>query len=137
MPRQAAAISSSAMATSASISGIPRPADRCGTVRSASATRGPRSRSPASTESLQATRMADLPIALTCADSARVMPLAAGAVKPDGIALTMILGNRGSWTARMDLLRRAVQDADVQGGEWSMAQYLYLIEKGDRRHVGL
>ena len=30
--------------------------------------------------------MADLPIRLTCADYARVMPLAAGEVKPDGIA---------------------------------------------------
>ena len=29
--------------------------------------------------------MADLPIRLTCADYARVMPLAAGELKPDGI----------------------------------------------------
>ena len=35
------------------------------------------------------------------------------------------------------MLRRAVQDETVQGGEWSMAQYLYRIEKGDRSHVGL
>ena len=40
--------------------------------------------------------MADLPIRLTCADYARVMPLAAGEVKPDGIALTMLLGREGS-----------------------------------------
>jgi 4,5-dihydroxyphthalate decarboxylase len=81
--------------------------------------------------------LADLPIVLTCADYARVMPLATGEVKPEGIALTMILGSRGSWLARAEMLRRAVQDPDVQGGEWSMAQYLYRIEQGDRRYVGL
>src|SRR3989442_14724416 len=81
--------------------------------------------------------MAEVPITLTCADYARVMPLATGEVKPEGIALTMILGSRGSWPARAEMLRRAVQDPEVQGGEWSMAQYLYRIEKGDRRYVGL
>ena len=81
--------------------------------------------------------MADLPIALTCADYARIMPLATGAVKPAGIQLTLALGNRGSWPARAELLRRAVEDPAVQGGEWSMAQYLYRVDKGDRRHVGL
>jgi 4,5-dihydroxyphthalate decarboxylase len=81
--------------------------------------------------------MADLPLSITCADYARIMPLAAGEVKPDGIALTMILGRRGSWPARAEMLRRAVQDPEVQGGEWSMAQYLYRIDKGDRRYVGL
>src|SRR5256884_1784736 len=81
--------------------------------------------------------MAEIPISLTCADYARVMPLATGEVKPQGIALTMILGSRGSWPARAEMLRRAVQDPAVQGGEWSMAQYLYRIDKGDRRYVGL
>src|SRR5687767_1769318 len=81
--------------------------------------------------------MADLPIALTCADYARIMPLATGEVKPAGIALTMVLGSRGSWPARAEMLRRAVQDDAVHGGEWSMAQYLYRIENGDRRYVGL
>ena len=71
------------------------------------------------------------------ASSSRVMPLATGEVKPEGIALTMTLGSRGSWPARAEMLRRAVQDPAVQGGEWSMAQYLYRIEKGDRRYVGL
>jgi len=80
---------------------------------------------------------AEIPITLTCADYARVMPLATGEVKPEGIALTMILGRRGSWPARAEMLRRAVQDEAVQGGEWSMAQYLYRIDKGDRRYVGL
>src|SRR5499426_204620 len=79
----------------------------------------------------------NIPITLTCADYARIMPLATGEVKPERIALTMILGSRGSWPARAEMLSRAVQDAAVQGGEWSMAQYLYRIEQGDRRFVGL
>ena len=81
--------------------------------------------------------MAELPITLTCADYARVMPLATGEVKPAGLLLTLALGSRGSWPARAELLRRAVEDPAVQGGEWSMAQYLYRVDKGDRRHVGL
>ena len=48
-----------------------------------------------------------------------------GEVKPEGIALTLVLGSRGSWPARAEMLSRAVQDPKVQGGEWSMAQYLY------------
>jgi len=81
--------------------------------------------------------MTKIPISLTCADYARVMPLATREVEPEGIALTMILGSRGSWPARAEMLRRAVSDQDVQGGEWSMAQYLYRIDKGDHRYVGL
>src|SRR6266851_9029380 len=81
--------------------------------------------------------MGEIRIALTCADYARVMPLATGEVKPDVIALTMVLGSRGSWLARAEMLRRAVQDPEVHGGEWSMAQYLYRIDQGDRRYVGL
>jgi 4,5-dihydroxyphthalate decarboxylase len=81
--------------------------------------------------------MAEIRIALSCADYARLMPLATGEVKPDGIALSMILGSRGSWPRRAEMLQRAVQDPDVRGGEWSMAQYLYRIDKGDRRYVGL
>ena len=63
--------------------------------------------------------------------------IATGEVKPEGIALTLVLGQRGSWPMRADMLRRAVHDGAVQGGEWSMAQYLYCIDKGDRRYVGL
>jgi hypothetical protein len=65
------------------------------------------------------------------------MPLATGEVTPAGITLTMILGSRGSWPARAEMLRRAVQDPGGAGGEWSMAQYLYAIDKADRRLVGL
>jgi 4,5-dihydroxyphthalate decarboxylase len=81
--------------------------------------------------------MAGVPVSLTCADYARVLPLATGEVKAEGIELTMILGSRGSWPARAEMLRRAVQDETVQGGEWSMAQYLYRMDKGDHRYVGL
>jgi 4,5-dihydroxyphthalate decarboxylase len=81
--------------------------------------------------------MADIPISLTCADYARLMPLATGEVKPEGIVLTLVLGRRGSWPMRAEMLRRSVQDGTVQGGEWSMAQYLYCIDRGDRRYVGL
>src|SRR5438874_12375434 len=81
--------------------------------------------------------MAALPISLTRADLARVLPLATGAVKPEGFPLTPIISGRGPWRGRAEMLRRAVQDPDVQGGEWSLAQYLYRIDKGDRRYVGL
>jgi 4,5-dihydroxyphthalate decarboxylase len=81
--------------------------------------------------------MAEVRITLTTADYARLMPLATGEVKPEGIALTLLLSRRGSWPERAEMLRRAVQDPAVQGGEWSMAQYLYRIDKGDHRFVGL
>jgi 4,5-dihydroxyphthalate decarboxylase len=81
--------------------------------------------------------MANLPISLTCADYARVMPLATGEVKPDGIDLTMILGREGSWPIRAEMLRRAASDPTVHGGESSMAGHLRRIEKGDRSLIGL
>jgi 4,5-dihydroxyphthalate decarboxylase len=81
--------------------------------------------------------MANLPLSLTCADYARVMPLATGDVQPEGIDLTLIHGTDGSWTQRAEMLRRAIGDASVQGGEASMAGHLRRIDKGDRSHVGL
>ena len=81
--------------------------------------------------------MADIPIALTCADYARVMPLATGEVKPDGIALTLIHGSGGSWEMRAEMLRRALHDPAVQGGEASMAGHLRRLDKGDRSFIGL
>ncbi len=81
--------------------------------------------------------MADLPIRLTCADYARVMPLAGWHVKPDGIDLTMVLGREGSWPARAEMLRRAASDPTVHGGESSMAGHLRRIDKGDRSLVAL
>jgi 4,5-dihydroxyphthalate decarboxylase len=81
--------------------------------------------------------MTTLPLSLTIADYARVMPLAAGQVKPDGIDLTLVLGREGSWTARADLLRRALNDPDVHGGEASMAGHLRRVVQGDRSHVAI
>jgi 4,5-dihydroxyphthalate decarboxylase len=81
--------------------------------------------------------MADIPITLTYADYARVMPLARGDVKPDGIDLTLVLGRGGSWEMRAEMLRRALNDPAVQGGEASMAGHLRRIDNGDRRFVGL
>jgi 4,5-dihydroxyphthalate decarboxylase len=81
--------------------------------------------------------MANVPISLTCADYVRVLPLAAGMIETPRIDLTMILGRSGKWTDRAEMLRRATQDKTVTGGEGSMAQHLYRIDKGDRSHVGL
>src|SRR5882672_507843 len=81
--------------------------------------------------------MADIPITLTIADYARVMPLVAGDVKPEGIDLTLIHGRSGSWPMRAEMLRRALQDPAVQGGEASMAGHLRRIDRGDRSMVGL
>ncbi len=41
--------------------------------------------------------MTELPLTLSLADYARMMPLATGQVKPDGIALMPLLGWEGSW----------------------------------------
>lgn len=81
--------------------------------------------------------MPDLPITLTLADYARLMPLTTGEVRPDGIALTLQLGRRGSWADRAEMLRRALHDPAVQGGEQSMAGHLIRIDRGDRSHVAL
>jgi 4,5-dihydroxyphthalate decarboxylase len=81
--------------------------------------------------------MAGAPISLTCADYARVVPLATGGIKADGIDLTLVLGSGGSWETRAEMLRRALDDPAVHGGEASMAGHLRRIDGGDRRFVGL
>ena len=81
--------------------------------------------------------MGDLPLILTAADYARLMPLSTGMVKPDGIDLTMLLGRSGSWTERAGMLRRALNDPVVHGGEASMAGHLRRVEAGDNSHVAL
>jgi 4,5-dihydroxyphthalate decarboxylase len=81
--------------------------------------------------------MPNTPITLTCADYARVMPLIAGDVKPDGIDLTVIHGRLGSWSDRAEMLRRALQDTSVHGGEASVAQHLYRVAKGDKNFIAL
>src|SRR2546423_13955384 len=81
--------------------------------------------------------MPNIPITLTCADYARVMPLITGDVKPEGIDLTVIHGALGSWSDRAEMLRRALQDPTVHGGEGSVAQHLYRVAKGDHSFVAL
>lgn len=78
-----------------------------------------------------------LPLTLTMADYARMMPLATGQVKPDGIDLTLIIGRAGSWPGRAALLGRALNDPAVQGGESSMAGHVRRIAQGDRSHVAI
>lgn len=75
-----------------------------------------------------------MPITLTCADYARIMPLAIGAVPAD---FTLLLSRRGSWEERAGMLRRAVQDQSVQGGEASMGIHLRRMDEGDRSFVAL
>ncbi|MBI1778324.1 MAG: hypothetical protein HYR63_23545 [Proteobacteria bacterium] len=81
--------------------------------------------------------MAIIPIKLTCADYARVLPLATGAVKAEGVDLTLVLGSEGSWPKRAEMLRRALSDKEVHGGEGSVAGHWRRIEQGDRSFVGL
>lgn len=81
--------------------------------------------------------MTNLPLTLTAADYARLMPLASGAVAADGIDLTLLLGRAGSWPERAEMLRRAGADPAVHGGESSMAGHLRRIDKGDRSLVAL
>jgi 4,5-dihydroxyphthalate decarboxylase len=81
--------------------------------------------------------MADIPIRLTCADYARLAPLMIGDVKPEGAALTLLHGTGGDWPARAEMLRRAISDRDVDGGEASMAGHLRRIDNGDRGFVAL
>jgi 4,5-dihydroxyphthalate decarboxylase len=81
--------------------------------------------------------MSNASIRLTCANYARVMPLAAGVVRPHGIDLELILGSRGDWPTRADMLRRALEDATVHGGEASMGVHLRRIDRGDRSFVAL
>jgi 4,5-dihydroxyphthalate decarboxylase len=81
--------------------------------------------------------MSGLKLTLTCADYARIMPLVTGHVRPEGIDLTLEIGSNGSWPERAEMLRRAMHDPSVQGGEQSMAGHLIRIAKGDRSFVGL
>src|SRR5260370_17393803 len=61
----------------------------------------------------------------------------AGEVRPEGVGLAVIQGAGVSWRGRAEMLRRALHDPAVQGGEASMAAQLRRIDKGDRSHVGL
>src|SRR5688572_28138452 len=70
-------------------------------------------------------------ITLTCADYVRFMPIATGDVRPDGMTLRWIRGDRN------EMLRRATQDPSVDGGESSLAQHVMRIAAGDRSLVAI
>ena len=70
-------------------------------------------------------------ITLTCADYVRFMPIATGDVKPDGMTLRWIRGDRN------EMLRRATQDPAADGGESSLAQHVMRIAAGDRSLVAI
>lgn len=77
------------------------------------------------------------PLKLTCADYARIMPLASGQVEMEGGTLEMVLSREGSWPGRADMLRRALADPDIHGGEASMGVHLARMGRGDRNFVAL
>lgn len=81
--------------------------------------------------------MSKLSLTLACADYDRIMPLATGAVAPDGIDLTMILGEGGSWARRTELLGSVIADPSVDGGEGSIGAHIRRIDAGDRSFVAL
>jgi 4,5-dihydroxyphthalate decarboxylase len=81
--------------------------------------------------------MANTPINLACSDYARVMLLHAGAVQPDGIDFTLVTKEPATWEEKQELMRRALNDPAVHGGEASMAGQLRRIEQSDRTHIAL
>ena len=76
-------------------------------------------------------------LTVTLADYARVLPLAAGLVAPEGMTLTVITGREGSWSDRAGLLRRALTDPTIDAGEGSMGQHLARIDRGDDSFIAL
>jgi 4,5-dihydroxyphthalate decarboxylase len=81
--------------------------------------------------------MANIPITLTCSDYARIMLLASGDIELDGIDLSLATSKPASWDDRQEMMRRALHDPLVHGGEASMAGQLRRIEQGDRRYIAL
>ena len=70
-------------------------------------------------------------LSLACANYVRLMPIAAGDVRPVDVALTWIRGDR------TEMLRRATDDPAIDGGETSMAQHVQRIDRGDRSLVAI
>jgi 4,5-dihydroxyphthalate decarboxylase len=68
---------------------------------------------------------------LTAANYVRLMPIATGDVRPSGVDLTWIRGDRA------EMLRRATDDPAVDGGETSMAQHVMRIDRNDRSLVAI
>lgn len=70
-------------------------------------------------------------LTLTCANYVRLLPIAAGDVRPADLALTWVRGDRN------EMLRRATDDPVVDGGETSMAQHVQRLDRGDRSLVAI
>lgn len=70
-------------------------------------------------------------LALAGANYVRQLAIATGDVRPKGIALTWIRGERN------EMLRRATDDPEVDGGETSMAQQVQRVDRGDRSLVAI
>jgi 4,5-dihydroxyphthalate decarboxylase len=70
-------------------------------------------------------------ITLAGADYLRFTPLATGDLKPEQIALTWLRGPRS------EMLRRATDDPEVDGGETSMLGHLLRVDRGDRSLVAV
>ncbi|HSF16524.1 MAG TPA: hypothetical protein VLK65_13340 [Vicinamibacteria bacterium] len=70
-------------------------------------------------------------LALACADYLRFTPFATGDYRPKDLDLTWIRGDRS------EMLRRAVSDPEIQGGEASMLQHLVRVDRGDRSLVAV
>ena len=81
--------------------------------------------------------MTNIPINLACSDYARVMLLHAGVVRPEGIDFKLVTKEPATWEEKQELMRRALYDPSVHGGEASMAGQLRRIEQGDRSHIAL
>ncbi len=70
-------------------------------------------------------------LTLTCANYVRYLPIATGDVRPSHLALTWLRGDRNQ------MLRRATEDPNVDGGETSMAQHVARLDRGDRSLVAI
>ncbi len=70
-------------------------------------------------------------ITLTCSDYLRFTPLATGDLRPKNVDLTWIRGPRS------EMLRRALSDPAVDGGETSMLGHLLRVDRGDRSMVAV
>ena len=70
-------------------------------------------------------------LSLACSNYVRFLPIATGDVRPRDLSLTWIRGERN------ELLRRATDDAAIDGGETSMAQHVQRLDRGDRSLVGI
>lgn len=70
-------------------------------------------------------------LTLCCADYLRFTPLATGDFRPKDFELNWVRGPRS------EMLRRALTDPEVDGGEASMLQHLLRLDQGDRSVVAV